>query len=416
MKGFLKLYLDSYRGLSHATWMLTLIMLINRSGAMVIPFLGVYMMQVLHFNITDTGTVLSCFGLGAVAGSLFGGWLTDKAGPFRIQLITLLLSVPVFCILPQLRTPASLSMGVFMLSFITETFRPANSVSIASYARPENITKAFSLNRMAMNLGFSIGPALGGFLAAISYNWLFYGNGISAAIAGVIFFFYFRHRSRNRQTPDNEPDTDDTTPKRSPWKDRPFLVFSLLCSFYGICFFQLLSTLPLFYREVHQLSEWSIGLILAFSGLVVFSLEMLLIHIAQRRMTPAQAIITGTLLCGLAFILLLIDGGYPVLYAGMFILCLSEILAIPFMASESMKRAHKLKQGAYMGINALCFSLAHILSPFLGTRIVDTLGFSALWLITGLVTILTAFGFWHIMKSMNNPGSPKASTYNFNQE
>ena len=85
MKGFLKLYLDSYRGLSHATWMLTLIMLINRSGAMVIPFLGVYMMQVLHFNITDTGTVLSCFGLGAVAGSLFGGWLTDKAGRYEVQ-------------------------------------------------------------------------------------------------------------------------------------------------------------------------------------------------------------------------------------------------------------------------------------------------------------------------------------------
>lgn len=401
MKRFIKLYLDSYRGLSNATWMLTIIMLINRSGAMVIPFLGVYMMQVLHFSITDTGTVLSCFGFGAVAGSILGGWLTDKAGHFKVQLITLFLSVPVFFILPVLKTPLTLSSGVFILSLITETFRPANSVSIASYARPENLTKAFSLNRMAMNLGFSIGPALGGFLASISYNWLFYGNSISVALAGLIFLFYFWSRTNNTNSGNQatEPGAD-TSPVISPWKDYTFLIFSLLCSIYCICFFQFLSTLPLFYREVHHLNEWNIGLILAFSGLVVFSLEMLLIHIAQRKMSPAHAIILGTLLCGLAFMLLIFKGGYFLLYSGMFILCISEILAIPFMASVSLKRASKQKQGAYMGINALCFSIAHILSPFLGTRVVNSFGYSTLWLAIGAVTIITSFGFWQIMKKM----------------
>jgi predicted MFS family arabinose efflux permease len=401
MKGFFKLYMDSYRGLSKATWMLTCIMLINRSGAMVIPFLGVYMMQVLHFDIKDTGTVLSCFGIGAVIGSLLGGWFTDKAGHFKVQSITLFLSVPVFCVLPALKTPLTLSAGVFILSLVTETFRPANSVAIASYARSENITKAFSLNRMAMNLGFSIGPALGGFLAAISYNWLFYGNSISVAIAGVIFFFYFNNTRQQMHEPEIEqPVTMDSASERSPWKDYTFLTFSLLCSVYCICFFQFLNTLPLFYRQVHHLNEWNIGLILAFSGLVVFSFEMLLIHIAQRRMTPAQAIILGTLLCGVAFVLLLFKGGYPLLYTGMFILCISEILAIPFMASVSMKRASKQKQGAYMGINALCFSIAHILSPFLGTRIVATFGFATLWWATGVVMVITAVGFWQVMKKM----------------
>jgi predicted MFS family arabinose efflux permease len=398
MKSFLRIYLDSYRGLSAATWMLTLIMLINRSGAMVVPFLSVYMTQALHFGVKDTGTVLSCFGLGAVAGSLAGGWLTDRAGHFRIQLITLFLSVPVFCILPSLQTPLSLAIGIFVLSLITETFRPANSVSIVSYAQSGNITKAFSLNRMAMNLGFSIGPALGGLLAAISYSWLFYGNAVSMAIAGIIFYWYFKDKKCVERKKQLEAVADVET--ISPIKDYKFLVFSTLCSLYAVCFFQLLSTLPLFYREIHHLSEWEIGLILAFSGFVVFSFEMLLIHIAQRKMTAAQAIITGTLLCGASYVILVPGGGNSILYTGMFMLCISEILAMPFMASVSMQRAPKNRQGAYMGINAVSFSIAHILSPFIGTRIVDGMGYSALWLITGLITILTSIGFWIIMRKM----------------
>jgi predicted MFS family arabinose efflux permease len=196
MKEFLRLYLDAYRGLSAPAWMLALVMLINRSGAMVIPFLGVYMINHLSFSLEDTGTVLSCFGIGAVAGSFAGGWLTDKVGHFKVQLFSLILTVPMFFLLPELNTVMKLAVGVFMLSLISETFRPANSVSIAYYSKPDNIIRSFSLNRMAMNLGFSIGPALGGFLAAISYTFLFYGNAIAAFLSAIFFLNYFIKKKR----------------------------------------------------------------------------------------------------------------------------------------------------------------------------------------------------------------------------
>ena len=401
MKTLLQLYFNSYRGLTKPAWMLAFIMLINRTGAMVVPFLGVYMTNALNFSIKETGTVLSCFGLGAISGSWLGGWLSDKAGHFNIQFFCLILCIPVFCILPELQTPVSLAAGVFTLSLITETFRPANSVSIASYSSPDSITKAFSLNRMAMNLGFSIGPALGGFLAAISYNWLFYGNAMSAGIAGLVFYSYFSRR-RGGAGSDAGPAKDNSSPEAalSPWKDGRFLVFSFLCSLYSICFFQLLNTLPLFYREVHRLSEWDIGLILAYSGLVVFSLEMLLVHLAERRFKASTVIIIGTLLCGGSFISLLLPGKYITLYFSMFLLCISEILAMPFMATVTMKRASEGRQGAYMGINSLAFSAAHVLSPFFGTRIADNFGFNALWWCTGAITAVTALGFWWVMKKL----------------
>ena len=193
MREFIKLYLDAYKGLSTPAWMLALVMLINRSGAMVIPFLGVYMVNHLNFSLEDTGTVLSCFGVGAVAGSFLGGWLTDKVGHFKVQLSSLILTVPMFFVLPELNTVIKLAVGVFVLRLISETFRPANSVSIAYYSKPDNIIRSFSLNRMAMNLGFSIGPALGGFLAAVSYAFLFYGNAVAAFLSAILFFIYFRN-------------------------------------------------------------------------------------------------------------------------------------------------------------------------------------------------------------------------------
>ena len=375
--------------------MLSAVMLINRIGAMVLPFMGVYMVAELKFTISQTGVVLSCFGLGAMAGSALGGWLTDKVGHFRVQLTSIILSVPIFFLLPLFKEVWSLAIGVFVLSIITETFRPANSVSISVYAKPENITRSFSLNRMAINLGFSIGPALGGILAAISFKLLFYGNGITALLAGLLFYFYFKDLpvNKNRELLQDAKDEKKIKTGISPWRDRPFIIYSLYCCLYSICFFQLLSTLPLFYRQVHHLSERNIGLILASNGLVVFALEMLIVQVAERKMRATSVIIAGVFLGAVSFLILLITSGIWVLFLAMFIMSVSEILAMPFMATVTIKRGSTDRKGAYMGFNALSVSSAFVLSPLIGTFVAEHFGFSALWIGTAIVGIATAFGF-----------------------
>ncbi|MEH6306426.1 MFS transporter [Olivibacter sp. CPCC 100613] len=398
MTRFLHIYLNAYRGLSRPAWMLALVMFINRSGAMVLPFLGVYMTNKLNYTIEDAGIVLSCFGMGAVSGSWLGGWLTDRFGHFKIQTCSLFLTAPLFFLLPQLQSMKWLAFGIFSLSLISETFRPANSVSIAHYAKPENITKAFSLNRMAINLGFSIGPALGGFLASISYDFLFYGNGITCLLAGILFFIYFKGKKGHQKK--KEDNAEPVFPKRSPYTDVPFLLFSFLCALYAICFFQLLNTLPMFYRSIYQLTESQIGRILAFSGFVVFSLEMLVVHVAEKKLSTASVIIFGTLLCGFSYVLLNHHAGQWILYFSIFILCLSEILAIPFMATVTANRSGKYNQGAYMGLNALSFSIAHIISPYVGTHVAATHGFTSLWWGTGIITTITAVGFIWVFRLM----------------
>lgn len=401
MKNFFQLYFDSYRGLSQPAWMLALVILINRSGAMVLPFLAVYMTKSLHFSLQDSGIVLSCFGLGAAIGSWIGGLLTDKIGHFKVQICSLLFSAPFFCVLPIFKTVETLALGVFCLSIITDAFRPANSVSVAYYAKPENITKAFSLNRMAINLGFSVGPALGGLLAAISYNWLFYGNAMTAIAAALLFYFYFRNKKGNAQVLErNNSITDSNKKIRSPYTDKQFIVFTILCALYSICFFQLINTLPLFYEKVCNLNEGEIGLILGFSGVVVFSLEMLLVNIAERKLSAMQVIVLGTFLCGISFTMLTIEGGKLILYSSMFVLCISEILVLPFIATITVKRSTKENRGAYMGFGAFSFALAYIISPYFGTKIASNYGFDILWWGTGIVSFITAIGFYYVVKKM----------------
>jgi predicted MFS family arabinose efflux permease len=401
MKKLIQIYIKSYSGLSPAAWLLALVMLINRMGSMVIPFLGMYMTKQLGFDISHVGVVLACYGCGSVAGSWLGGWLTDKVGNFKVQSTSLILTAPLFLIMPLFTTFESMAAMVFVLSLVADTFRPANSVSVARYAKPENLTKAYSLNRMAVNLGFSVGPALGGFLATFSYNWIFYGNAIAVAAAAIVFFYFFYNRKGNTISKEVKVDTRPVEKDRNPYKDRPFILFSVLCCLFSMAFFQLISTLPLFYQDVHKMTEGEIGLILGFSGFVIVVFEMLLVHIVEHRATITRILFYGTLFAGLSYFMLNFNFGVVWLYMAMFMLSLGEMLTLPFMATVTALRSTRNTQGAYMGMNSIAFAFSNIFGPFLGTKAVALWGYHTLWYIDAAILVVVAFGFIWSMKKLN---------------
>src|SRR5438128_10169515 len=74
-------YRNAYSGLSKETWLLSLIMLINRSGTMVIPFMTLYLTsEKMGYTIRQPGVVIGVFGVGAFFGAWCGGRLTDRLG------------------------------------------------------------------------------------------------------------------------------------------------------------------------------------------------------------------------------------------------------------------------------------------------------------------------------------------------
>ena len=377
--------------------MLAVVMLINRSGSMVLPFLGVYMTDHLGFSLKNAGLVLSFFGIGSVVGSWLGGMITDKIGEFKVQSFSLLLGVPFFCMIPLFKSEVGLAFIIFLQSTVSEAFRPANSVAVTKYAKKGNITRSFSLNRMAVNLGFSIGPALGGILSAISYDFLFYSNALGALLAGLTYIWFFRNRKHRNENPDT---SDAVEISISPYRDFKFIMFAGLCLVFTVCFFQLLNTLTIFYKLEAKLTQQAIGYILGFSGLIIVILEMLLVQIAERKFKLRFTLFIGTFLCGISYAMLGFHHGILYLFLSMTILCIGEIWTLPFMSTVTALRSGKNNKGAYMGLLGISFSMGFIITPTLGTFIADKFGFTLLWIGTGILMTLTAIGFYYLIPNL----------------
>ena len=397
MKRIIQLYKNAFAGLSRPAWMLSLVMLINRSGTMVLPFLGIYLTSSLGFDLEQTGIILSCFGIGSMAGSFLGGWLTDKFGHFYVQFLSLILGGVIFILLANVEGFYQMAGGILILSTIADSFRPANASSVSFYANPKNVSRAFSLNRMAINLGFSIGPAIGGLLAAISFKLLFVADGITCIVAGIFFFFYFRNIKGHE--PKSKRHEESTAKPKSAFRDKPFIIFTILTSCFAILFFQLFISLPLYYRDAYQLSEGRIGMLLALNGLVVFSMEMILVYILGKVARIHRLIFIGLLMVGAGFVVLNLFEGQIILVIGMLMLSIAEIFAMPFMVTFVVQRSDLQNRGSYMGLYSFAYAVGHVLSPILSTLLIDHYGYNTLWWWSGIASVFVGIGFWFNTKN-----------------
>src|SRR5215213_9506141 len=194
----IQLYKNAYSGLSRQMWWLALVTFINRSGTMVIPFLSVYLTS-KGYTLAQAGYVMAAFGGGAILGAYIGGIVTDRFGHFYVQVFSLLLNGILFIVLGQMRTFWQITICIFILSTLGEAFRPANSAAIAAYSNESNRTRCYSLNRLAINLGWAVGPAIGGLLASIEYALLFWVDGLTCIIASLLLYSVFASDKISRQ-------------------------------------------------------------------------------------------------------------------------------------------------------------------------------------------------------------------------
>ena len=177
-------YIGNFKGFSREVWILTIITFINRAGTMVLPFLSKYLKEDLHFSYSDVGWVMVCFGLGSMLGSWLGGKLSDKIGFYKIMVFSLFMTGILLFIIQFITSFWGLCFGMFGIMVIADMFRPAMFVSLGAYAKPENRTRALTLVRLAVNLGFAAGPALGGLIImGIGYRGLFWADGSTCIVA-----------------------------------------------------------------------------------------------------------------------------------------------------------------------------------------------------------------------------------------
>ncbi|MBK9257079.1 MAG: MFS transporter [Saprospiraceae bacterium] len=397
-KKLIALYTESFSGLSKEIWLLSFVMLINRAGAMVMPFMSLYLTSSLGFSLTDTGYILACYGTGSVLGAFAGGNLTDKYGFYHVQLYSLLVSAIALFVLIFLKTFISIAICVFLFSLISDMLRPANSVAIAAYSLPENRTRSFSLMRLAINLGFSLGPALGGLIAGyIGFKWIFLVDGVTCLWAAWLLVRYLPFKSQIKKA---EPDKTIAVVKGlSAYNDPKYIGFIILVSLFAMVFFQLFTSIPVFLESKWGMTEIQIGMLMALNGLLIVVLEMPIVRYLENYKRIMILISLGCVLMAVSYIFLQ-TSFQGALLAILFVVFITfaEIMTMPFMINYAVSRPTPDRQGQYMALYSIAYGLAHIIAPLGGMYIADELGFSFLYTVMIGLSLLIAYGFYLMRK------------------
>ena len=380
-------YLESFRGLSNEIWWLALITFINRSGTMVIPFLSLYLKKDLLFSLESVGIIMTFFGLGSLVGTWIGGKLTDIFGYYKIMLVSLFLSGVFFISLQFLSSFWMVCGGIFVLMMVADSFRPAGMVAISAYSKANNKTRSVTLIRLAINLGFSAGPAIGGLIiATMSYSGLFWVDGITCIVAAMLLLVVLNPRKTK------ESDKVINESPKSAYTDGPYWIFFASMVLCGFIFVQYFSTIPIYYNEIHALSEHQIGLLLGMNGFIIFAFEMPLIRYMElKTSSKVYNMAIGFLLVTASFLILNLTGWSGILIVGMLLMTFGEMIIFPFSNAWALERAKRGKQGEYMALYNISFSISHIFAHNSGMLSISNFGYTSSWYgatLIGLVGIL----------------------------
>ena len=380
-------YINNFRGFSREIKILATITFINRAGTMVLPFLTKYLKEDLHFSYSQVGWIMVSFGLGSMLGSWLGGKLTDKVGFYKIMIFSLFTSGIGFFIIQYITSFWGLCFAMFGIMVFADMFRPAMFVSLGAYATPENRTRALTLVRLAVNLGFAAGPALGGLIIMnIGYQGLFWVDGSTCILAILIFALLVKEKKKLPVSVDSSSTNQEI---RSVFKDKIFWIFLFVSFVTAMIFFQLFTALPLYHHEQFGLSEFQTGLLMTLNGLLIFALEMPIVsYFERKKVQKIKIILWGTLIMGISFYGLIINFWAGILVISMILVSFGEMFSFPFSNSFALSRAQIGHEGRYMALYTMSFSLAHIVSSKMGMEIIANYGYQTDWFVMGSFGIL----------------------------
>lgn len=370
-------YADAFRGLSPAVWLLALVTAVHRSGTMVLPFLTLYFTGPLGFTSERAAAAFAVFGLGSLAGTYAGGWLTDRFGSLPVQGWSLAAAGAGFVVLGRLPAGAALYAGLFVVAALVDAFRPANAVAFAEVATPANRSRAFALRRLAINLGMTIGPAVGGFLALHDYGWLFVADGATCVAAALLLVAVRRPLAAGVLAAVPAAGAPGAARER-PGRDRTYVVFLLAVGVLAAVLFQFLAALPLAMRDAYGMSEDRIGLLFAVNTLLIILFEMVLT--ARLAAVPALRVVAwGALAMGVGYGLVPFGDGFGFAVLVMAVVTAGEMLALPQAESWAAGRAERGARGRYLGLFSFAFAAALTAGPAAGAWIYGRLGPPVLW-------------------------------------
>src|SRR3990167_5035 len=196
ISSFAKEYVAIYSGLKKTCWQGILLSFVESTLAGVYYFLSIYFVDVLHFNISIAGMIISFYGLGTIFGVWFGGRLSDKFSPFVVSAAGLLIQAIALLILIKFKLIQLLMLDLFVLGIATYSFITSNYVWVLNQC--ENIAKdrlkAINLLSVASNFGIGLSAIIISVFIGYGFQRIFFVCG--ACLFALAMILFLQNKSR----------------------------------------------------------------------------------------------------------------------------------------------------------------------------------------------------------------------------
>lgn len=347
---------------------------ITRLGSFVFPYLTIYLTEAQGYGADRVGQILSVGSLGLLLGNFTGGWLTDKWSRKWTLICALLLNATGFAVLAgQYEYPWLYALFLFIGYFGSGIYTPAANTVVSDLA-PEKIRPfAFTLNYVCINLGMALGPLIAGFLATVSYSWIFVGDvATSLLCAGLITVGVVETRGLNRKH--DEMDLKPvfggsggiagrTNSLMFVWLRHPLVLVFCLTNFFLISpLMGLEYSVPLLVKTVFLEKLAFVGGIYTINALCILSLSFFIERIVRDRDEIKMMVVAG-LFWTAGLVILAVGFSITALMICTVVWTMGEIIASILVPSFISKRVAPQVKGRFMALNDIVRSLAGVMCP-----------------------------------------------------
>lgn len=377
-----------FRGYDRRIWVLFFSMLIDGVGyTMIGPYILLFMKQDLDISLALGGLVLTVAGVVGAVGNMVGGLMADKYGRRGVMVSSMMLRCLTFIILAVQVTlfPELISIA-FMLSlsyFFGGVFGPANNAMVADITEPARRMEAYGLLRVAWNLGFAVGPVVGGFLILISFSLTFTISAIVSLGAALLVAFLITESYSPRSSGKGEA-------KVSVWTGimqvKPiFILFCIFCIPLFIMSGQFGSTYTVYANERIGIDTGTIGLVFALNGIMVVLMQMPISRWLTEK-DPYVGMVLGSVVYSAGFLLIAAISDSVGLAITMVVITIGEMIVVPVSNSLTVFLAPDDERGKYLGIFGLISSFGWFGSTFFGGLLYDM--YQDGWMLWGILAAL----------------------------
>lgn len=361
-----------FGGLPTRFWWLWVGLLLNRAGVFVQPMLTFYLTLERGMTLPQAAGVVSVYGVGSATGSLLGGQLADRVGRRATLLGSAIAGAGGLLLLAAARGVLATAAAAFLLALVWDAHRPAVHAMVADLIPPMDRARAFSLQYVAVNLGFAVAPALAGWLAGYGYLVVF-----QAAAAVQVGWAVFVWAALPETRPVLEAAHATGAGLGTALRDGVYVRFLGLCVLLTLMPHQGFVALPAWMGSQGH-SEATFGSVIALNGLLIVLIQPWISDRIGRRDVP-RVFAVASVLYGVGFALHGVNPAVAVHALAVATWTLGEILVAPTQSAVAATLAPPEARGRYQGLMGTSFSVAGAIAPLLGAGVMDRWGGHTLW-------------------------------------